>query len=387
MTDEYFDDPQAFDLERAKLARRRKIAEGLVATASDSAAPRMMGNWVMNPGAMGGVASAIQRGLGEYDMAKVDDQEKLLGTNEARTRARLLEGIPTEQGQERQKAQLNAFQSMPSLRDTIKVQLGIDEATAKRVEEGEQKAADRVEKAEEAERKRVEEGEQKAADRVAREDLRQMPTIHITNSGGGPRKPPANYQWNDDGTALEPIPGGPADKSTADKPLSPAQEKAALALGSERGNLKLLIDSFKDEYSGDIRSSVQREFGKAAGGLAPKGTQEMARWWADQAMFDELPKRHELFGATLTGNEQKAWRSATISPDLAPSVIRERLSTRQKIIDDASARMRASAVAGGKSGKQFDAATGAAKAVVREVKLKDGRIGVEYSDGSRGYKQ
>jgi hypothetical protein len=151
----------------------------------------------------------------------------------------------------------------------------------------------------------------------------------------------------------------------------------------------LLTDSFKDEYAGDIRSSIQREFGKAAGGLAPKSTQEMARWWADQAMFDELPKRHELFGATLTGNEQKAWRSATISPDLAPSVIRERLAIRQKIVDDAAERMRASAVAGGKSGKQFDAATGAkptAKTVVREVKLKDGRTGVEYSDGTRGYK-
>jgi hypothetical protein len=27
-----------------------------------------------------------------------------------------------------------------------------------------------------------------------------------------------------------------------------------------------------------------------------------------------------------------------------------------------------------------------AKTVIREVKLKDGRIGVEYSDGTKGYK-
>jgi len=340
----------------------------------------MMGNWVLNTGPMGGVAASIARGRGEYDMTKVEANEKLLGANQARAQRRLIEGIPAEQGTAREQAQLNASLQMPSLRNLISAQMAGDErqqiAEANRIDKGEQLAADRVAKAEEGE-----------ANRQNRLDVRGMPTIHITNSGaGGQRKPPANYQWNEDGTALEPIPGGPADKKAADKPLSPAQEKAALGLGSERGNLKLLADSFKDEYSGDIRSSVQREFGKAAGGLAPKGTQEMARWWADQAMFDELPKRHELFGATLTGNEQKAWRSATISPDLAPSVIRERLAIRQKIVNDAAERMRASAVAGGKSGKQFDAATGAAKTVVREVKLKDGRIGVEYSDGTRGYK-
>lgn len=42
--------------------------------------------------------------------------------------------------------------------------------------------------------------------------------------------------------------------------------------------------------------------------------------------------------------------------------------------------------AGVASATKVDQIPGAAKTVVREVQLKDGRIGVEYSDGSRGYK-
>ena len=233
---------------------------------------------------------------------------------------------------------------------------------ADRIERGEQLAADRVAKAEEAERARIEAGEQKAADRVARSDdirLRATtPNVNV-NFGGGRGKAPSGYRWNEDGTELEPIPGGPKDVSNAPaKPLSPPQEKAALELGGEYGNIRRLSDSFKDEYSGDLRSSLQREFGKAAGGFAPKDTQEMTRWWSDQAYMDELPKRHELFGAALTAVEQRSWKDAAINPSLSPKVIRERLATRQRIMEDAASRMRGSAVAGGKSGKQFDAATG-----------------------------
>jgi hypothetical protein len=164
---------------------------------------------------------------------------------------------------------------------------------------------------------------------------------------------------NTTGDGVVPIPGiVPKAGSQDGRPLSPAQEKAALELGGELAGIQQLTATFKDEYSGSPGHSLKREVGKAAGGIASKDTQDMTRWWSDQAMFDELPKRHALFGATLTGNEQKAWRDAAISPTLDPKVIRERMATRQKIMNDAATRMRNSAVAGGKSGKQFDAATG-----------------------------
>jgi hypothetical protein len=177
------------------------------------------------------------------------------------------------------------------------------------------------------------------------------------------------------------------------KALSPAQEKAALEMGNNRTTLKMLTDTFKPEYAGSIGSVLQRKMGELAGGMAPQSTQDQTRWWADQAMFDELPKRHELFGSALTPTEKASWSAATISPGMSPEKIKERLAVRGKIYDAAQARMRGSVEAGGRSTKQFDAAVGAAapaaapeKTVTREVKLKDGRTGVEYSDGSRGFK-
>lgn len=345
MSDEYLIPDAAYDIEQAKLARRRKIAESLIRT--EASEPKMMGQWVMNPGPMGGIASALNRAAGTYDSQRLDDQERLLSQQEV--------------GRNRDLLQRNGID--PALATAPQSIRQLLESQAKLLESSEQKAADRVEKAEEAEANRIEKGEQAAADRVARKELRETPTIHITNSGAGGRgKPPIGYRWNEDGTELEAIPGGPKDPSKAPaKPLSPAQEKAALELGSNRTRLQMLTDTFKDEYSGDVRASLEREFGKAAGGLAPKSTQDMTRWWADQAMFDELPQRHELFGATLTAGEKASWNAAAINPSLSPAKIRERLATRAKIYDAAEARMRASVEAGGKSGKQFDAAVGKPK--------------------------
>jgi hypothetical protein len=185
-------------------------------------------------------------------------------------------------------------------------------------------------------------------------------------------------------------------KNPEGRPLTPAQEKSALQLGNDRTTLEMLRNTFKPEYAGNVTSVLQRKMGELAGGLAPQATQDQTRWWADQAMFDELPKRHEQFGATLTPGEKASWAAAAISPNMSPDKIKERLAVRAKIYDDSQKRQRASVEAGGRSTKQFDAAVGATapapaaaapeKVPVREVKLKDGRTGVEYSDGSRGFK-
>lgn len=327
-----------FKVRQDQLARRRKLAEQLVQSAmqGDGGQGYHGGRVYAVGNQLGNVVSSI---AGTMLGNQLDQQQQDLAARQREYNEQVLQGIPAE-GPERQQAQLRAMQN-PSLRDIIKAQMGIDENEAKRIEAGEQAAANRVETAAEKEANREFLKQQKELDRQNRLDIRQTPTIHISQGGGGSRQG--------------------ATSAPDGKPLSAAQEKSALELGSNRSTLQMLSDTFKDEYAGDLRSTLQRKFGEVAGGAAPQATQNMTRWWADQAMFDELPQRHELFGATLTAGEKAAWAGAAISPNMSPDKIRERLAIRAKIYDAAEERMRGSVAAGGKSTKQFDAAVGKPK--------------------------
>lgn len=327
-----FQDIADFDLERQKLARRRKIAQEMMATRMPLATMSPSGH-AMLPGAGGTLAAGFDRLYGNYDNNKIDEAELQNRMAERDASNAVLSNIPGS-GPERTQAQIKAATNIPGLREGIKMQMTADEAESARQFRSQEAKDTRLFRQQEAEAKLIDAGEQRAADRVAREDLRRIPSqsIHVSVGGGA--------------------------RAGDGKPLTAAQEKAALELGSNRSNLQMLTDTFKDDYAGDIRSTVQRKLGEAAGGLAPQSTQDMTRWWANQAMFDELPQRHEMFGATLTAGEKASWNSAAINPNMSPKMIRERLAIRSKIYDDAEGRMRGSAVAGGRSGKQFDAATG-----------------------------
>lgn len=52
----------------------------------------------------------------------------------------------------------------------------------------------------------------------------------IPGLGGGQKKAPANYRWNAEGTALEPIPGGPADPANSKDNVMPAEVAGRIAL-------------------------------------------------------------------------------------------------------------------------------------------------------------
>ncbi len=173
-----------------------------------------------------------------------------------------------------------------------------------------------------------------------------------------------NGKWEDIGAPysrfakqVAPAAGSGAAAKPA-KPLPPYMAKDVQELFGNQQTLSRLESGFKDEYAGDLRSSIERGFGQLAGGAAPQSTQDMTRWWADQAFFDELPQRHALFGAALTPTEQKSWANAAINPSLSPKVIRERLATRKQIYDEALARKRDEIEAAGQNVKQFDAMTG-----------------------------
>lgn len=321
-----------FKVRADQIARRRALAQRLVAqAASDNGGAGMAGKVYMVGNQWGNVAQDIG---GAVMNRMADNDQQQLAAEQSRYDNDTLAAIPSE-GPARQQAQLKAMQN-PSLRDIIKAQMGIDENEARRIEAGEQAAANRVEAEAKAEADRKARSEDREADRQNRIALRSIPAT-VVHVGNGSR--------------------GAADG----KPLTNQQEKSALELGSNRTSLQMLADTFKDEYAGDLRSTLQRKFGELAGGAAPQATQDMTRWWANQAMFDELPQRHELFGATLTAGEKAAWAAAAINPSLSPKTIRERMAIRQRIYDDVERRMRGSVEAGGKSVKQFDAAVGKPK--------------------------
>jgi len=177
---DYLAEPMAYDAERLKLARRRKIAEALIATE----APGMVGNgngiYAMS-GPLGGVGAALSRGVGKYEMNLADELETRLGQRERADQAKLLSSIPAS-GPERQQAQYNAALRMPSLRGMIEHQLSADARSQDR-------AAERTWRTEQAEANRIESGEQKAADRVAREEniLTRAQTPNVNVSVAAPR--------------------------------------------------------------------------------------------------------------------------------------------------------------------------------------------------------
>jgi hypothetical protein len=346
-------DPAAsFATRTAQLAQRRKLAEQLVAQGMQmNTGAKMVGPVYTVGNALGPVAQMLG---GAYMNSQADKQEAELALQQRMAQNDFNQQFANAGDISTQSPtpELNAdgspvMATNPSKRDvlmqgdanglrtTLAQQfMKADEDRRFRTEEA---AAKRLSDTEQREQDRLSREAMRNADREAQIELRKIPTSHITINQGG------------------------AGAASDGKPLTNAQEKAALELGGELATMNRLASGFKDEYSGDLRSTLQREWGKAAGGAASKKTQDMTRWWSDQAMFDELPTRHELFGAALTATEQKSWKDAAISPNLSPDVIKERLATRRQIMNDAASRMRASAVAGGKSGKQFDAATGMGK--------------------------
>ena len=223
----YFADPALdFQAQQAKLERRRKLAESLVANAMQSNGNSgMAGGVYMVGNQYGNLAQSIG---GNVMSALADRDQQALSTRQRQAEDAALGAIPSE-GPERTQAQLKALQQMPSLRETLKMQMGVDEQERNRIEKGAQEAANRVEKEANANAQRDFLAAQGDLNRQNRLDSRAMPTIHISQGGAGQGqgKAPSGYRWKADGTGLEAIPGGPHDVSNS-KPvkLTAAQQKA-----------------------------------------------------------------------------------------------------------------------------------------------------------------
>lgn len=379
MTDQnQFADPSSpFDAQRQQLQRRRKMAEALIAKGMEgNTGSGYQGGKVFivgNP--LGNIASSIG---GQYLADSSDKEQQTLDSAQRQQESDILTSIPTTPGPDRQAAMLKAMQTAPNLRDAIKLAAGWDESEANRIERGEQSAADRVLKVEEAEANRIEKGEQSAADRVSRQELRSTPTIHISGGGGSRAgiKAPSGYRYNEDGTALEAIPGGPADKQPGSKPLTAKQ------LETQRGfmDLDTSIANYEKMLSGYDPQ------GKTATSPAQRAALEGA--YTDLQM--KLKTLYEL-GAPQAGDLKLLSQSIPNPTDLGGTIrgaafgkgpFTAKLNETKKLLNASRTNFET------QFGKTTpDAAKPPAdRTIVREVKLKDGRIGVEYSDGTRGYK-
>lgn len=273
MGEAYFPDQnEDFAAIHEKLARRRQLAEELVKQGmSQDIGQGYQGGRVYAVGnPLGNIAQSIGGTLlnrmADRDQADLNQRE-----NEATSNVLTRLGTPGMKEQfgpppegkdnmpqqpltpeEESARRLGVYgegMAIPSLRKVIEAQLG-QELDYPRQRETEKFKQNMETARQEAQDKRqaalfAQQGELLDKRIAGQKDLRAMPTIHISQGGGrGGVKAPAGYRYNEDGTALEPIPGGPKDPNApqAAKPLTPKQ------LETQRGfmDLKSSLDTYEN---------------------------------------------------------------------------------------------------------------------------------------------
>ena len=167
------------------------------------------------------------------------------------------------------------------------------------------------------------------------------------------KEAPAGYRWNSSGSALEPIPGGPADKgkSGGGKAVPEWVAKRAEPKFEAVRGLEAAVKGFKDAYGGhtilgDWSNDLQSVFG-----TGPEGQRD---WWAQFSALDNQI-RNSLFGASLTEGEKSAYERTSIKPDMKPAQIRKNLQTRLTIAKAAAAREKKFLKANGYDQEALDA--------------------------------
>jgi hypothetical protein len=155
--------------------------------------------------------------------------------------------------------------------------------------------------------------------------------LAISQAEGGRGKPPAGYQWNQDGTQSF-IPGGPADPSreVKEKPLQGSVLKQIQEVRDNASTIGNLSTTFKKEFAGKGVLGLGADMQIATSGNLGVD-KDAVDWWKNYRKQAELVERHALFGAALTPTEQASWRSADISPGMNPAVVEKNLKTREAL--------------------------------------------------------
>jgi hypothetical protein len=131
--------------------------------------------------------------------------------------------------------------------------------------------------------------------------------------------------------------------------LSPKERGEVRGINNLTDEIQRLKDTFKPEFAnfgadvvGDTAAKFQARFAS---------NPDMANWWRRYENV-ALPERHSMFGATLTGNEAKSWRKASIGAGSSTAEIlswigdKERVLTNKLADYEMTAASRPSQVAG-----------------------------------------
>lgn len=183
------------------------------------------------------------------------------------------------------------------------------------------------------------------------------PPKYAGGGGGGGGAPggkvPAGYRWKDDGT-MEPIPGGPADKKTADKVLPQAIVKSVTEARDNALTIDALQASFKPAFAGKGVLGMGADMQMTASGNIG-ADKDAVEWWKNYRKQAELIERHALFGAALTPTEQASWRSSDIGPGMNADVVARNLSTRKTMTQKILERARQDSIDAGHSETRVNA--------------------------------
>lgn len=130
---------------------------------------------------------------------------------------------------------------------------------------------------------------------------------------------------------LVPVTQGGVPIGGKERPLTTSEVDKITSIDNAFGTQKRLADTFENSYGG-YTFKAGGELANVIGGKFGGDNQAQAEWWASHEANDNVA-RNALFGASLTAGEQKAWDKTSINPGMSPSMIRNRMTERQNLID------------------------------------------------------
>ena len=116
--------------------------------------------------------------------------------------------------------------------------------------------------------------------------------------------------------------------------------------GGELQQVQGFGTSFQDKYGGFSPWGDETRLALGRMGLAGKNTTDAAGWWQGYDRYKNVV-RNELFGASLTEGEQRAFEKADINPSMSAQAIRDNLTLQSDLVKKGVMRRAKALVAAG----------------------------------------
>lgn len=143
-----------------------------------------------------------------------------------------------------------------------------------------------------------------------------------------------------------------AAKGTDFKKMTTTMQKDLTSLGGDMDFLDGAVRSFDDSITrpafGDL-PGPQNELTLLAArhGMGTDEAKKSEQWWANWSHNFTIKFRNAMFGATLTDNEEAAWKAANeINSDMDPEQIRTRIKNLQRELNKKSHKLVSGLTAG-----------------------------------------